>query len=254
MPNTTPQLNLIAHRGNAREYPENTLPALRSAADHGVRHVEFDVHLAADGVPVVIHDDELMRTAGVAGSVFDRPSSVLSAIDVSEPARFGDWHAGIRLPLLSDVVTWLGLRPEITAFVEIKRASLRRFGHTHVVPAILKAIQPVHAQCVVISFDLAAVEQAREAGFKIGWVLSEYDEAARVKFETLAPDFLFCNHEKLPADGGPLPKGPWHWAIYEVDTPDLALKLMNRGVRYIETMAVESMAYALRRYTCASTT
>ena len=42
---------IIAHRGNAAEFPENTLEALQSAVDLGVRHVELDVQLSADRVP-----------------------------------------------------------------------------------------------------------------------------------------------------------------------------------------------------------
>ena len=54
MNSTTAQLpDIIAHRGNAIEHPENTLQALESAVALGVRHVEFDVQLTADHVPVV---------------------------------------------------------------------------------------------------------------------------------------------------------------------------------------------------------
>ena len=55
---------LIAHRGNAADYPENTLAALRSAIELGLRHVEFDVQLTRDGVPVVLHDADLRRMTG----------------------------------------------------------------------------------------------------------------------------------------------------------------------------------------------
>ena len=65
-------VHLVAHRGNAREYPENTLPALQSALDLGARFLEIDVHMSADGVPVVIHDADLVRTTGVEGFVYDK--------------------------------------------------------------------------------------------------------------------------------------------------------------------------------------
>ena len=66
-----PLPDIIAHRGNAIEFPENTLQALESAVELGLRHVEFDVQLTADHVPVVIHDADLAR-------VGDRPDSVHS--------------------------------------------------------------------------------------------------------------------------------------------------------------------------------
>jgi glycerophosphoryl diester phosphodiesterase len=239
-------IHLIAHRGNARDFPENTLPALQSAVELGVRFLEFDVQLSADGVPVVIHDHELARTTGVAGSVFDYSAQELAAIEAGEPARFQDRFAGVRIPLLGDVVEFLSSRREITAFVEIKRASLRRFGPEVVVPTVLEALKPVRSRCVVISFDLPAVNMARQqGGMAIGWVLSDYDGHSRLKFEALKPDFLFCDHEKLPRDAR-LWRGPWRWAIYEVETIELALSLAGRGVDFIETMAVAPMIEAFR--------
>jgi glycerophosphoryl diester phosphodiesterase len=240
-------IHLIAHRGNARDYPENTLPALRSAVELGVRFLEFDVHLSADGVPIVIHDHELTRTAGLPGSVFEYPVAELRQVEVNEPGRLGARFQGVHIPTLADVVEFLKERHEITAFVEIKRASLRRFGHEQVVARVLDVLKPVRSRCVVISFDLPAVHMARQHGsFAIGWVLSDYDGHARLKFEALKPEFLFCDHEKLPAGGERLWRGPWRWAVYEVETVDLALSLAERGADFIETMAVASMIQAFR--------
>ena len=54
-------------------------------------------------------------------------------------------------------------------------------------------------QCVVISFDLAAVHRARQlGGLPIGWVLSKYDAHSRMKYEALQPEYLFCDHKSLP--------------------------------------------------------
>jgi glycerophosphoryl diester phosphodiesterase len=247
MPPTNSRLvHLIAHRGNARDFPENTLPALRSAVDLGVRFVEFDIHLTADGVPVVIHDHDLTRTAGVPGSVLEMSATELAGIEVAERGRFGERYAGTRIPQLREIADWLGERREVTAFVEIKRASLRRFGHEVVVPRVLEVLKPVRSRCVVISFDFAAIHMARQLGsFPIGWVLPECDAHARLKYEALAPEYLFCDHEKLPPDTR-LWRGPWRWAIYEVETPVLALSLAERGADFIETMAVAHMVQAFR--------
>ncbi|MGH7485226.1 MAG: glycerophosphodiester phosphodiesterase family protein, partial [bacterium] len=54
-------IHLVAHRGNARDFPENTIPALMSAVELGVRFLELDIQLSIDGVPMVIHDHELLR-------------------------------------------------------------------------------------------------------------------------------------------------------------------------------------------------
>jgi glycerophosphoryl diester phosphodiesterase len=55
----------LAHRGDWRRAPENTLPALLAAlAVPGCDGLEFDVRVAADGVPVLLHDETLERVQG----------------------------------------------------------------------------------------------------------------------------------------------------------------------------------------------
>jgi glycerophosphoryl diester phosphodiesterase len=56
---------VIGHRGAASIAPENTLAAFRAAHEAGADMFELDVHLSADGVPVVIHDDTLERTTDI---------------------------------------------------------------------------------------------------------------------------------------------------------------------------------------------
>lgn len=57
---------LYAHRGASVECPENTLPAFQRAIDLGCDALEMDVHVTRDGQLVVAHDDDAMRTCGVA--------------------------------------------------------------------------------------------------------------------------------------------------------------------------------------------
>ena len=54
---------IIAHRTLPRDAPENSLQGIRTAAAHGADFVEIDVRLTADGVPVLLHDQLLARTA-----------------------------------------------------------------------------------------------------------------------------------------------------------------------------------------------
>ena len=58
---------LIGHRGLAAHAPENTLAGIRMAAASGVRWVEFDAKLTADGVAILLHDDTLDRTTDGTG-------------------------------------------------------------------------------------------------------------------------------------------------------------------------------------------
>jgi glycerophosphoryl diester phosphodiesterase len=55
----------LAHRGDWRQAPENTLPALLAALKvPACDGLEFDVRLSADGVPVLLHDETLARVQG----------------------------------------------------------------------------------------------------------------------------------------------------------------------------------------------
>ena len=59
----------IAHRGLSDKTPENTLYAFDSALEVGMNHLEFDVQLTSDNIPVVIHDETIDRTTGQKGHV-----------------------------------------------------------------------------------------------------------------------------------------------------------------------------------------
>lgn len=60
---------IIAHRGASAERPENTLSAFRRALALEADGIELDVHVTADGVPVVFHDATLRRLTGTGGRV-----------------------------------------------------------------------------------------------------------------------------------------------------------------------------------------
>lgn len=59
----------VAHRGGAGLGPENTLAAFARACALGVRHLETDVRITADGVCVAFHDARTDRLCGVPGSI-----------------------------------------------------------------------------------------------------------------------------------------------------------------------------------------
>ena len=96
------EVQWVAHRGNSAAAPENTLAAFALAIDGGADGIEFDVHVTADGVPVVIHDATLERTTNGAGAV-----AALSLGDVrafSAGLWFGDTFTDERVPTLQEVL------------------------------------------------------------------------------------------------------------------------------------------------------
>ena len=240
-----PLPEIIAHRGNASEFPENTLEALESAVALGVKFIEFDVQLTSDRVPVLFHDADLERVADRPEAVHDIAWDQLADYPVGEIKRFGSRFASIKPPALSQLASSLARWEGVTAFVEIKRSSIRKFGREVVLSRVLKVLQPILDRCVLISFDLPALKIARVMSkARIGWVLEQYDEATRAEAEALAPEFLFANLERLPNDDTPLWRGSWDWAIYEVRDLRTAQRCRDRGARFVETMTVRGMMTA----------
>ena len=77
---------IIGHRGSPRYAPENTIASFDMAIEEGADGIEFDVRLARDQEPVVIHDASLLRTAGVECPAEDFDSALLAKFYV------GAWY------------------------------------------------------------------------------------------------------------------------------------------------------------------
>lgn len=60
---------IVAHRGGAALYSENTLSAFQNAIRLGADEVECDVHLLKDGTVCIFHDFNLDQLAGQNGMI-----------------------------------------------------------------------------------------------------------------------------------------------------------------------------------------
>ncbi len=239
--------DLIAHRGNAAEYPENTLPALRSALDLNVRHVAFDVQFSSDRQPLLLHDSTLLRTAGIDRHALEMHSRELAEIPVNEDARFRKRFTDIGIPTLAQAVNLFEAQPAATVFVQLKRASLRTFGPELVARRVCETLKPIARQCVITSADFAAVHHLRQvSAYRVGWILPDYSTVSALKCEALAPDYLFCDRQLLTDNTSRLWRGPWRWAITDVNSRHQALELGARGARLVQTMLVRDMLREFR--------
>ncbi len=233
---------LVAHRGYPTRYPENTLEGITAALKSGACFVEFDVQLSADAVPVVIHDQNMRRTAGVDLSVLDSSFEELSRYSVGETEHLHNRFENAHLPSLQELVELFKEWPKAQAVVEVKRSSLRHFGRDAVLKAIHAALESLAEQAVVISFDYdVIVDFIRLGVYRTGWIIDEYSEKERSLAEALKPDYLICKEELLPEGDGELWQGEWQWMVYTIDDPQHALNLTRRGVTLVETNAIGEM-------------
>jgi glycerophosphoryl diester phosphodiesterase len=116
-----PRPLVFGHRGAAGLAPENTLPAFARGIAEGVDGIELDVHLSADGVPVVIHDATLDRTTDAVGAVTARTAAELARVDAGyrfhPEEKFPFRRQGIGVPTLRDV---LANHPDTRVIIEMK--------------------------------------------------------------------------------------------------------------------------------------
>jgi glycerophosphoryl diester phosphodiesterase len=211
-----PYPRVLAHRGGGTLAPENTLGAIRLGAKMGFHGVEFDVMLAGDGTPVLIHDATLLRTAGVRGEVARTPYAALSRLDAG--AWLGERWRGERIPSFEQAARLcreLGLR----ANVEIKPAPgyERRTGEA-----------------------VAAAAAAHWRGAKHGPVLSSFSPVALAAARAVVPE--------LPR-GLLLARIPEHWRELLRDLECAGLHANYRVLRQRLVQEAREAGYAVLAWT-----
>lgn len=146
---------IISHRGESADAPENTMAAFRLSWERDVPAFELDVHLTADDKLVVIHDADTERTCGVKKVVKDVPYSELRSLDAGRWK--GEQFAGEKLVLLEDVLA--ALPDGRCCVIEVKVGP-------ESVPALVRVVRAAHKpadQLKVISFKHETIAAVRKA-------------------------------------------------------------------------------------------
>ena len=116
---------VIGHRGNRAHAPENTIESFAQAVSLGADALEFDVHLCADGIPVVHHDATLARTTDGEGEIARLTFAELRKVDAGSKfttdngKTFPYRGQGHRIPSFQEV---LEAFPTTPLLIEIKAA------------------------------------------------------------------------------------------------------------------------------------
>lgn len=234
---------VIAHRGASGRAPENTIRAFELALEEGADALELDVHVSADGVPVVIHDPGLARTTGVQAMVAELPLERILEADAG--ARFSPDGGrsfpfrgqGIRIPLLTEV---LEAFPEVPCIVEIKSSAASE--------AVRRTILEHRAadHCVLMSFEAAALDLFRDVPWLTGATSADAQRLMKRALMGRVPEATGYAALSLPErhHGFPLPIAlitraaramgkPVH--IWAIDSPQRARRLWRKGVAGIVT-------------------
>jgi glycerophosphoryl diester phosphodiesterase len=204
---------VIGHRGASGEAPENTVAAFHRAVELGVDAVELDVHLSADGVPVVIHDPILERTTDGRGPVGEQPLAALRRLDAGR--WFGEPFAGERIPTLEEALEVLR---DGRVIIEIKNGPIYYPGIAPRVASVARACG--HPRLTVSSFDHPVLLEVRRAA-------PELETAVLFAARPVDP-------ARLAADAGARVLHP-QWAFA---TPDLVAAGHAAGLR-VEAWTVD---------------
>ncbi|MDT8340515.1 MAG: glycerophosphodiester phosphodiesterase family protein [Longimicrobiales bacterium] len=236
-------MEIIAHRGFSARAPENTLAAIRAALDAGADAVEWDMHAAACGTPVLIHDPTLERTTDGTGTVVEHTAEALRALDA------GGWFhpdfAGEPVPTFAEALA-LTEPAGVTVYAEVKGCrdpgDLDRMART-----VRQA--GMASRTVFISLDFGLVDHlarvAPEA--RVGYVVDRRermdDALARARplgqRGVVDPDRRFVLREpdlvgRIRSQGNDV-------AVWTVDDPDEAEALVRAGVRRLTTNRVTDL-------------
>jgi len=194
-----PYPRIIAHRGGGALAPENTLGAIRIGASRGFKGVEFDVMLAGDGTPVLIHDETLERTTNGRGKVPDLPYEELARLDAG--AWRGARRRNERIPRFEDAAR-LCRELGVWANVEIKPAKGRERATGEAVASMARELWSGAALAPVLSsFSIEALEAARAAAPELprGYLVARVPANWREVMGALGCVALHCNHRTLKA-------------------------------------------------------
>lgn len=112
-----PRPLVMAHRGGAGLWPENTLHAFTQAAALGVDVLEIDLHATADGALVIIHDGTVERTTNGAGRVNAQTLAELKKLDAGY--RWTN-DGGRTFPFRGKAITIPTLREVLDKFPEVR--------------------------------------------------------------------------------------------------------------------------------------
>ncbi|WP_019219974.1 glycerophosphodiester phosphodiesterase [Bartonella florencae] len=158
---------IVAHRGGACLYPENTLSAFVNAIALGVDEIECDVHLLKSGEVVVFHDFRLEQLVGKTGYIHDIDNETRKQLCVkgsTEPP-----------PLLEEVLdllapTNVGLHLEIKTCGEVERETIL----SQKALALVKS-RNLAERVSAISFGPASLRSFIEAGITSGPCIDSFE-------------------------------------------------------------------------------
>ncbi len=229
------ELLIIAHRGDSKVAPENTLPAFASAVKAGADLVELDYHHSADGVPMVFHDGDLDRTSN-AVSLWGGQKIRLASKTAAELKQLdaGSWFnpkfAGAGIPTLEQALATI--QPGSITLIE------RKAGDPETCVKLLTQ-ENLLGDVVVQAFDWTFLEGCHKLAPELVLGALGHKEVTPEKLDAVAKtgarvvgwEDRFTTAESIAA----IHARGWKAWVWTVDSPERALQLVAAKIDGIIT-------------------
>lgn len=228
-----PPPRIIGHRGAAQSAPENTLAGFRAAQAMGVRWVEFDVQLARDDCPILLHDARLERTTNGRGRASALTEAELARLDAG--AWFDAAYRGERVPRLDAAMALLDTLG-MGAVVEVKAAPGAGPRTMQATLDVLRG-RVGHGGCILSSFDEDALALARNNGPEIprALIVKAVPPDWRARIERLGCSALHADQRKLDARTVAAVASLVPLRAFTVNAPERAEALFSWGIAAVFT-------------------
>lgn len=169
-------VEIVAHRGFAALFPENTMLAFQRALELGAHTIELDIHHSKEGVPVVIHDDSLNRTTTRTGLIRNLSLQDIRLADAG--VKFGPQFVGCHVPLLEEALDLCSGRARLQLELKenISEAAGKALLH-------LLKMHDMLEHTMIISFAFSNLKLIRELNreMELGFLISSSVPLASVQ-------------------------------------------------------------------------
>jgi glycerophosphoryl diester phosphodiesterase len=231
-----PYPRILAHRGGGTFAPENTLAALRKGKELGFGGVEFDVMLAGDATPILMHDQTLDRTTSGRGAIAQTAYSDLEKLDAG--SWFAPQYAGETVPSFERAGK-LCIELGLWANVEIKPAQGYEAQTGKAAARLARELwRGAPVQPLLSSFQPAALAAARETAPELarGALTQSIPPDWQGWMQELGCVSLHCDYRMLLPQQARAVRAAGYWLLcYTVNDPEIARVLLDWGVDAIIT-------------------
>ena len=173
-------VEVTAHRGASKYYPENTMAAFKGAKKLGADWVELDVQQTKDGKIIVIHDHSFKRTTGVNKNTWELTYDEVAKLDAG--SSFNSKYKNERIPLLEDIIIWAN-ENNIKLNIELKPTGHETNFEQNVIDIIKE--HDFEKKCVITSGTYSVLENTKkiDKDIKTVYVMSlAYGDILKFKY------------------------------------------------------------------------